>query len=161
MAAERADVRTELTSALAPVVESADLLLEDVILTGPAKHRTLRVVVDLPDGPGGVDSDRLADVTRSLSNAMDDLADRIPGSYTLEVTTAGVDRMLRTPRHFRRAEGRSVTVETDSGPVTGRVLFADDETLALDVDGAETTVPLASIRSGRINLDFRRTDEHA
>lgn len=175
MAAERADIRAELTNLLTPVVESADLFLEDVVLTGPHGRRTLRVVVDLPDGPGGVGSDRLAEVTRAVSTELDGVAARIPGSYTLEVTTAGADRKLTTARHFRRAEGRSVTIETETGPVTGRVVRADDEAVVLRTGGpatgragsragaaeAETVVPLASVRSGRINLDFRPTDDDA
>ncbi|QGH69886.1 ribosome maturation factor RimP [Pseudactinotalea sp. HY158] len=161
MAAERTDLRTALTSVLTPVVAHAGLFLEDVALTGPAKHRTLRVIVDLPDGPGGVDSDRLADVTRAVSGAMDDVADRIPGSYTLEVTTAGADRTLTTARHFRRAEGRSVTLTTEDGSVTGRVVAADDAQVVLRTEAGETAVALATVRSGRINLDFRPAADHA
>ena len=57
----------------------------------------------------GIDLDELALVTRSISRELDHI-DPIPGRYTLEVTSPGVERTLRTPEHFAREIGKTVSV---------------------------------------------------
>lgn len=156
------DVVAELTRELAPVVSEAGLLLEDVALTGPAKKHTLRVVLDLPDGPGGVDSDVLAEASRAVSAKLDEIDSIIDGAYLLEVTTPGLSRPLTQPRHFRRAQGRLVEVTlTSKDKVTGRVLDADDDAVELDVDGTPTRIPLTDLANGRIEVEFRKLDADA
>ena len=72
----------------------------------------------------------------------------------LEVTTPGIDRPLTTPRHFRRAQGRRVTVSTEDGERTGRLDAVDGEDLV--IDGA--TLPLVGVKTGRMIIDFGKED---
>ena len=72
------------------------------------KPGLLRVVVD---GPAGVDVDRLGQVSKRLSLLLDE-RDPIPTRYTLEVTSPGLERSLRTPEHFRKSVGTEITVRT-------------------------------------------------
>lgn len=85
---------------------------------------------DRADHRTGLDLDTLADVTRAVSRTLDE-ADPIAGRYTLEVTSPGVERPLRTPEHFRRAVGETVKVRTVAGVVDERrvegVITAADE----------------------------------
>jgi ribosome maturation factor RimP len=110
-----------------PLLDDRQLDLYDVELQGPV----LRVVVDNPPGrPGGLDLDVLADATRAVSRALDD-ADPIPGRYTLEVTSPGLERTLRRPEHFERAVGETVKVRTvvgvdDERRVEGQLAAADE-----------------------------------
>src|SRR5690625_1686792 len=99
---KRSDIATALLEALSPVVAAHELYLESVDLTGPPNRATLRVVVDLRDGPGGVSSDALDEVSRAVSARLDEIEEVPGGSYVLEVTTPGVSRPLTEPRHFRR-----------------------------------------------------------
>ncbi len=74
-----------------PIVADLDLDLYDVEQRGG----TVRVVIDTPPGSaGGVDLDTLALATRLVSRELDH-ADPVPGAYTLEVTSPGVERTLR------------------------------------------------------------------
>jgi ribosome maturation factor RimP len=57
-------------------------------------------------GPGGVDLEALTDANRVVSSVLDEL-DPIPGRYTLEVSSPGVERTLRTPAHFVKAIGET------------------------------------------------------
>ena len=83
--------------------------------TSRSSGPVLKVVVDRP---GGLDLDVLADATRAVSRALDE-ADPIAGAYTLEVTSPGLERRLRTPRHFARAVGETVKVKlTAAGGAT-------------------------------------------
>ncbi len=88
----------------------------------------LRVTVDRP---GGVDLDTISDASRLVSDALD-RTDVVPGRYVLEVSSPGVERTLRTPEHFRRFVGSTVTVRTRPGTegdrrVEGELEAADDE----------------------------------
>ncbi|MDO5026103.1 MAG: ribosome maturation factor RimP [Trueperella sp.] len=116
---------SELTELLEPVVAQAGLFLEQVRLVRAGKYSTLQVTVDLPDGPGGVDSDKIAEVTRAVSGLLDQ-ADPIAGSYTLEVSTPGAERELTSARHFSRTIGRTAQVTLLSGEeISGAVSAAD------------------------------------
>src|SRR3954454_24443159 len=63
------------------------------------------------DKPGGIDLDAIALATRVVSRQLDH-DDPIPGRYTLEVTSPGIERPLRTPEHFERAVGQLVNLRT-------------------------------------------------
>lgn len=81
----------------------ADLIIYDIEQQGGV----LRVTLDHADG---IDVDRLAEANRSISRALDD-ADPIPGRYTLEVTSPGLERTLRTRDHWSGAIGEQVRVK--------------------------------------------------
>jgi ribosome maturation factor RimP len=95
---------------------------------------TVRVVVDRA---GGADLEVIAEATTAVSAALDG-HDPMPGKrYTLEVSSPGVERPLRTPEHFRRAVGETVTVRTTTGTegerrVRGRLVSTDDDGFVLD-----------------------------
>lgn len=110
-----------------PLLADRDLGLYDVEMAGPV----LKVVVERP---GGLDLDALSDATRAVSRALDE-ADPIAGSYTLEVTSPGLERTLRTPAHFAAAVGETVKVKVLAGAagldgdrrVAGVLAAADDD----------------------------------
>ncbi len=154
------DAAAALRSVLEPVVADAGLYLEDVSTSAAGRRSVVRVVVDLPDGPGGVGSDALADVSRQISAALDDV-DVVRGAYTLEVSTPGLSRPLTTARHFRRAEGRLVTVRTGSGKVRGRVLEVDGDDVVLDTEGTRQVVALDDITSGTVEPELGRPADPA
>lgn len=149
-----------LTAAVTPVVEAAGLTLETLTLAAHGRRHVVKVVVDLPDGPGGVSSDVIGDVSREVSRVLDEV-DLVPGTYTLEVSTPGVDRPLTTPRHFRRAQGRLVRIALAGGDgVTGRVRGADDAGVELEVEGATRTVSYADIRRAQVEVELKRANEN-
>jgi ribosome maturation factor RimP len=107
-----------------PILARLGLELFDV----EQKGAILRVSVDRE---GGVDLDALSDATRVVSAALDE-ADPMPGRYTLEVSSPGLERPLRTPAHFRRYIGTTVTVKTNPDVegerrLTGALESADDD----------------------------------
>lgn len=105
---------------VAAAVDPLGLHLEDVSVGGEPGHRVLTVVVDRTEGTEGLDLDRLAEVTRAVSAALDAAGDDVPGlgaePYQLEVSTPGVSRPLTEPRHWCRNVGRLVTVTVQAGP---------------------------------------------
>ena len=125
----------DLIAVLRPVVNAADLELVDVEL----RSGVLLVTVDRP---GGVDLQALTDANRAVSGVLDEL-DPIPGQYSLEVSSPGVERTLRTPDHFARAVGETVSVKTrpqvpGERRLRGRLVAADDEGFELETDDGAT-----------------------
>ncbi len=89
----------------------------------------LRVTVDLL--AGGVDLEGVTAATRIVSDLLDS-TDLIGDRTTLEVSSPGIERSLRTPEHFRRFVGTQVAVKTRPGTegerrVDGVLETADDE----------------------------------
>ncbi|HEX2065161.1 MAG TPA: ribosome maturation factor RimP, partial [Acidimicrobiales bacterium] len=122
--AAMSEVAGRAEQAIAPVLADAGLELVDVIFTGG----NLRVFVDRA---GGVDLDTISEVSARLSRALDH-DDPVPGSYTLEVSSPGLERPLRTPDQFRRFVGATVSVKTRpevDGPrrEQGRLEAADED----------------------------------
>jgi len=103
---------------------------------------------------GGVDLDTLTSANRALSQWLDE-HDPIAGRYTLDVSSPGLERRLRTPAHFASAVGETVTLrEVRDGQPTrrleGTLLSANDTSLTLrDVENGEVTVLLANIERAR------------
>jgi ribosome maturation factor RimP len=89
-----------------PIVTDLHLDLYDLEYKGGI----LRVTVDTPPGsPGGVDLEAIALATRLISRDLDH-HDPLPGHYTLEVTSPGLERSLRLPVHFQREIGKTVAI---------------------------------------------------
>jgi len=140
----------DLIPVLEPVLAAADLELVDLEL----RSGVLLVTVDRP---GGVDLQALTDANRAVSTVLDEL-DPIPGRYTLEVSSPGVERTLRTPAHFAKAVGETVTVKTrpqvpGDRRLRGRLVAADADGLELEVDGA----PGTPVRLAYSDIDKART----
>lgn len=156
--ARPSETHAELRAAIEPIVGASGLFLEDVTVASAGRRTVVRVVVDLPDGPGGVGSDQLANVSREVSRMLDD-ADLVAGAYTLEVTTPGTDRPLTEPRHFSRAVGRLLAVRTTEGrELTGRVRTADASGVVLDVDGAAEELGYDRLSSARVEIELNRPE---
>ena len=139
-------VLVRVRALVAPIASDLGLDLYDVEQRGG----TLRVTLDTPAGaPTGVTLDELALASRLVSRELDH-NDPIPGRYTLEVTSPGVERALRTPAHFQRELGKAVAIRlrdvgNEERRLTGTLVAADDTTATIEVDGTPRTVALDDI----------------
>ncbi len=125
----------------------------DVVLREAGRRSYLRVDVDRA-GPRGVGIDECRRVSEALGAALDE-AEVMEHSYTLEVSSPGLDRPIRTEDDIRRNTGRRVVAET-TDPVAGRrsfrgVLLGLDsgEFRLREEDGMEIGIPLAALRAVR------------
>ena len=123
---------TDTVAALArPIVEEKGCSLWDVEYVKEAGEWFLRLYIDKADG---VSIDDCEAVSRPVSDLLDE-KDPIPGSYTFEVSSAGLDRALKKPEHFARCMGRKVDVKLYR-PINGRKEAAG--TLTAYEDGSVT-----------------------
>lgn len=139
--------------------------LEEFTARTVGRRRVVRVVID---GDDGVSLDAAAQVSREISERLDgpdDPMGELP--YTLEVTSPGVGRPLREPRHFRRSLGRLLAVTTAPSPadgiaggvLTGHLLRADENGIALLVAGKKgaisaVAVPYGQITGAKVEVEF-------
>lgn len=146
-----ARVRTLVT----PIVSDLGLEIYDLELRGGV----LRLTLDTPaGGESGVTLDRLALGSRLVSKELD-AHDPIPSRYTLEVTSPGVERSLRTPAHFQREVGKEVAlrlhhVEADQRRISGRIVAAADDAVTVQVDGEPRTIAYDHIDRARTVFEW-------
>jgi ribosome maturation factor RimP len=138
---------------IGPYVAAEDVELDDVEVLGGGQ--IVRVTVDA-DEPLGVD--RIAELSRGISRIIDD-EDPIPTSYTLEVSSPGLERRLRRPRHYEKSIGKQIRVKTLSAvggdkTHTGNLTAAGDERFTIDVDGTERTLAYAQVASARTVFEW-------
>lgn len=127
---------------VAPVAERLGLSVYDVEQAGG----TLRVLLDRE---GGVDVDTLADATREISRLLDE-TEPVAGSYTLEVSSPGLERPLRTASHFAAAVGREVKVKLMPGTegsrrADGLLVGVDGTSFTVATDEGERTLDVAEV----------------
>ena len=111
----------------------------------------VRLFIDSEDG---ATLDDCETVSRQVS-ALLDVEDPIPGSYVLEVSSPGIDRRLRTQRHFRRYVNEEVKIQL-ARPHDGRRRFrgtladVDEQAVSVVVDGRQWRLPIADIASATL-----------
>jgi ribosome maturation factor RimP len=142
-------------TAVEPAVAALGCALYDVELTGGSKARTLRVTVTRPEG---VDLETITSVTRAVSPIVDHEAE-IPGAFTLEVSSPGIERALRRPEHYASAVGEQVSVKyhTADGPrrVHGALTAVDDQRCVVETaTGAREEIVLADVTQARTVFEW-------
>ena len=100
-------VAEKVSDLVFPLCSSANVELVDIELNGGV----LKIVIDQSEG---LNTEVLADMTREISRQLDH-EEPIPGSYTLEVTSPGLERPLKKPQHFEKAVGTLITLKKTPG----------------------------------------------
>jgi len=164
----------EVGDLVRPVVEAAGLELWEVSFGREGGRRILRVTVDRARGDeraggragrdrndGGVDLDTIAATAQRLSRRLDLEGFEQDRPYELEVSSPGLERPLREPRHFERSVGQQVRVKTVE-PVDGRrvhegaLVSADAEAIVIASDGGELRVPYDGIASAKTVFEWKK-----
>lgn len=146
-------LRDQLIQLLQPVVVGLGYELWELEYVR-AGGGVLRLYIDTLDPAAPITVDDCARVSRQVSEALD-AADPIPGEYTLEVSSPGLDRVLRTREHFARFVGEPVFVEM-SAAVNGRKRFTGvleqvaGAELLLQLQGGEVRLPIDGIHKARL-----------
>jgi len=145
------NLRERLIALIEPVIGRLGYELVELELGAGRARGVLRLFIDRD---GGVGLDDCARISREVS-ALLDLEDPIPTAYTLEVSSPGFDRVLRTQAHFGRFVGSRVFVELKEPRAgrrryTGKLLRVDEAGIALEVDREQVAVAFAEIGKARL-----------
>jgi ribosome maturation factor RimP len=153
------DLKTQVKTLVAPVLEAEALELFDVEIAGAAHAPIVRVYVDKR---GGVGLDEIAQATRYVSAALDE-ADVPAGRYTLEVSSPGIDRPLRDLDDADAHVGENAQF-TLAEAVAGRRKFTgiingvEDGSVVVDVEGTGlVAMPWSIVSRARLKVDVDLT----
>jgi len=146
-----APLREKLIALTEPLLAQLGYELVDLEYVPGRTHAVLRIFIDRPAGVGLDDCERVSGEVSALL----DVEDPVPTGYTLEVSSPGLDRVLRTPAHFQRFVGERVRVELLQSRdgrrrYTGRLQALNAEGIELNVDGAMVAVSFAEIGRARL-----------
>ncbi|MGI8775511.1 MAG: ribosome maturation factor RimP [Actinomycetota bacterium] len=141
------------------ITRRRSLRLWDVEMGGQPGRATVRILID--GEKEGIDLDTVAEVAEELSRALD-LRDPIQGRYTLEVSSPGLERNLKSPEHFKSSVGKHVVVKTkekivgDSHRVEGVVSEALDDEVQLQAEaGHNVVIPYEAIKTARTVFEWK------
>jgi ribosome maturation factor RimP len=144
-------LRERVIALIEPLLERLGYELVDLEYAAGRSHATLRFFIDKPAGVGLEDCEQ---VSREISAVLD-VEDPIPSAFTLEVSSPGFDRVLRTRAHFERFAGERVYVELKvprdgRRRYTGMLRTVADGGLTLEVDQEMVSVPFDEIGRARL-----------
>lgn len=152
----------KLLAALEPRAAEEGVEIVTIEIAGAKRAPTIRVYVDTLEEGEGVSFDVLSKSQAWIGDLMDEI-DPFPGAYTLEVSSPGIDRPLRTREHFARFAGDTAVVRTVH-PIDGRSTFTGtlqgmkDDHVLLEADGSVFELPYDDIKRASIKgvYDFDR-----
>jgi len=144
----------KLDSLIAEACKANGVTLVEYDMFRAGKRKTLRLFIDRPEG---VTIDDCSNVSRHLSDALDLDPEIIEGAYTLEVSSPGLDRPLKSVADFMRNKGRFVRVTRSTGkPLTGKLVDANEEslTLALKGNAGNVVVPRFEVLVAKVDVQI-------
>lgn len=139
---------------ITPTLDALGFELVRVQLSG-SQRPTLQVMAEPANGRV-MSVEDCATVSRAIS-ALLDVEDPISGTYSLEVSSPGIDRPLTRTKDYERFMGHEAKIETNA-PIDGRKRFkgaikaVDAKAVALEVEGAEIRIPFAAIHKSKLVL---------
>ena len=144
----------KVTELAMPVIEKNDCELWGVEYVKEAGTRYLRVFIDRVDG---VSINHCEAVSKELDPVLDEYDDLFPESYTFEVSSAGVERLLRGPNDFKRFEGSYVEVKlykAKNGQKNyhGNLTNWDKDGVEIDIDGVKQEFTNQEVATVRLRL---------
>jgi ribosome maturation factor RimP len=144
-------LRERLIALIEPVLGRLGYELVELEYAAGRSQAVVRLFIDQPAGITVEDCER---VSREIA-ALLDVEDPIPTAYTLEVSSPGFDRLLRTPAHFGRFVGSRVFVElkvprAGRKRYTGMLQAADDKGIELEVDRQKVAITFDEIGKARL-----------
>ena len=168
-------LRAQLMALIEPLVVGSGYELVDIEYVAGRSDALLRIYIDWPGGvaPVGVgdesDENRSFEgigvedcerVSREVSEMLD-AQDPIPVAYSLEVSSPGVDRILRTPEHFRRFAGERVHAELlwpreGRKRYTGLLTLVAETGFEMNVDGTQVAIRYEELGKARLAPDWSR-----
>lgn len=156
------DIPDDLREKIEPVVEDHGYELMNAETMRATGQELLKITVDTRTGDGLVPVDVLARISRELETQLDAL-NVVSGSYRLEVSSPGLDRMLAREKDFEAALGSEVKLKTRR-PIAGRRRFKgmldefEDGVAVVTVDGEEKQIPFDEVEKANVIYSFSSAD---
>ena len=151
----KAPVTQSVTELIEPGLLADGLELVDVEFKKEGKSWVLRIYIDRE---GGVTLEDCQKVSR-LAGDLIEVEDVIEPVYTLEVSSPGLNRVLKKEKDFHKYSGKKINVQCHA-PMDGRKKFTGiltdfiDQSIHLEVDGQQYTIPLSLVAKANLVIEF-------
>jgi len=145
----------ELEESIKLAVEGCGVDLYDIQQTKEHKVNILRVYISHKDG---VNLDKCAHVSRMISPLLD-IQEPMNGKYTLEVSSPGIERKLKTLHHFKCSIGTNVKMKNyNTDTFKGEILSVNDDGLIVfkDLDNNKQEIKFDDILSASTYFDWNK-----
>lgn len=149
-------LRNRLIELVEPLLGRLGYELVEVEFSAGRSHSTVRVFLDQPEGSSaGIGVEDCERASREIS-ALFDVEDPIPSAYTLEVSSPGVDRVLRLPGHFARFVGERIhasllVARAGRRNYTGTLTAVNEAGFEMNVDGDDVSIGFAQLERARLS----------
>ncbi len=154
---QKKNIAETVRELVAPVADELGYLLWDVEYAKEGADMILWVTID-SDQPGGISIEDCEKMHRAIDPILDE-ADPIEGSYTLAVTSPGVERKLTRPEHFSKMAGSDVmlrfyTAVDGSKSLRGTLVGLDGADIVITAAGEERRFPAKSVAKCETVFDW-------
>lgn len=152
---------SHLEPILAPVIEAAGFRLVRLRLMG-STQKTLQVMAERADGSMNVED--CAELSRALSDFMEQEPDAVEGEFDLEVSSPGIDRPLTRLADFSRWSGHEAKIELNAAiegrkRFRGQLLGLDGSDVVIETGGTRLVLPFRAIAEAKLVLTDKLIEE--
>ncbi|MCL2632725.1 MAG: ribosome maturation factor RimP [Coriobacteriia bacterium] len=143
----------QLREAIEAAAPEHQMQLVDVELLTISGQPTVRVYIEPDDESGVVTIDALA-AANAWVDPLVESVDPFPGAYRLELSSPGIDRILRTKRHFERFCGQTVRLRTEvidgRSNWTGTLTDVAENSIYIEIDGKNIQIDMDKIKKAHV-----------
>jgi ribosome maturation factor RimP len=143
-------VQDEVSEVIRPIIEAAGNYLEEVKIISAGKSKIITVIVD---SDSYLNLDQITAITKLISEKIEGIAALGESSFTLEVTSPGIERPLTLARHWKKNLGKLVKIHfLDGGEVTGRITGSSPVSVTLE----SGTYKFSDIKKALLQIEFKK-----
>lgn len=142
--------KEEISAVITPALTSIGLYLEDLTITSAGRRSIITVIID---GDSHLSLDQVTVATKAISELIENISNLGDSSFTLEVTSPGLDRPLTKPRHWQKNIDRLVKViMLDTTEIKGRIKSANNDSVLID----ENNIFFVDMKRATLEVEFKQ-----
>ena len=142
--------KEDISDAVTPALSALGFYLEDVTITSAGRRSMLTIIVD---GDTHLSLDQVTSATKAIGEIVESIQSLGETPFTLEVTSPGLDRPLRKPRHWRKNIDRLVKIVLlDGKEIKGRIKAANEVSATVD----ESEIKFSDIKRASLEVEFKQ-----
>ena len=139
----------EISAVITPAINALGFYIEDVTITSAGRRSLITVIVD---GDTHLSLDQVTVATKAISEIMETISAVGDNSFTLEVTSPGLDRPLTKARHWQKNINRLVKVVLlDGSEIKGRIKDVKEVSATVD----EKNINYSDIKRATLEIEFK------
>ena len=143
----------EISAVITPAINALGFYIEDITITSAGRRSLITVIVD---GDTHLSLDQVTVATKAISEIMETISAVGDNSFTLEVTSPGLDRPLTKVRHWQKNINRLVKVVLlDGSEIKGRIKTVNEISTTVD----EKNINYSDIKRATLEIEFKQVGQ--